>query len=318
MNGLGAMNKSTKANAAINIDEHQYREFMTEVLNQHYYAGNPHEFFSSEEYQADLRQHTSERYEWTSNHIVPWLRTKIDLAGMHLVEIGCGTGSSTLGFAPHVGFIDCYEISANSIAVAEARLGYWNIANVAIHSVLFDEDCGLAKSVRKIDGIVLFATLEHMTLPEVLEILPLAWRLLRSGGIIIVADTPNRLSFQDYHTSRLPFFSQLPRDLQVRYADRSERFAFKHAIAEAWRRGESEALITMTRWGSGISYHEFELALGPDVHEWIILDGYEEPITRIFGINEVDILLQDIFRKFDVRANLAFARPNMHFVVQKP
>lgn len=309
---------SASDHRSIDIGSAAYRAFMADVLRQHYYRGLPDEFFTSAEFTADLKQHTYERFNWTNDHVIPWLQTKVDLAGMHLVEIGCGTGSSTLGFARHVGSLECYEIADHAINVATERLAYWNVDNVVIRTVLFDEDCELAKSGRTVDGVILFATLEHMTLQEALGILQLSWRVLRPGGIIVVADTPNRLSFQDYHTSWLPFFSQLPRELQVRYADRSERIGFKNAIAEARRHGEEQAIMAMTRWGSGISYHEFELALGQEVHDHIILNGYEEQITRLFGINDVDDLLQKIFQKFQVRANLAFARPNMHFVIQKP
>jgi ubiquinone/menaquinone biosynthesis C-methylase UbiE len=222
--------------------------------------------------------------------------------GMKMVEIGSGTGSSTLAFAHAVGSTECYELDNHSTAVALERLAFWGIENVyfnsVLFSVLFDEECPFVQSGSQADGVILFATLEHMAHEEALRVLSLSWRIVRPGGIIIVADTPNRFSIIDQHTSWLPFFAQLPRAIQVLYSAKSPREQFRRAIADASKLSQTQALNAMVRWGSGISFHEFELAIGDGVHEYIVLDGYEPEIARLIPISEIDTTLKMIFHAF--------------------
>ena len=73
----------------------------------------------------------------------------------------------------------------------------------------------------------------------------------------------------------------------------------------------------MTRWGSGISFHEFELAIGEDVHRHIVLDGYEREITALLPVTPVDTTLQKIFDQFKIHAHLAFTRRSLYLVLKK-
>jgi ubiquinone/menaquinone biosynthesis C-methylase UbiE len=302
----------------LDINNEKYAARMREVLNEHYYAGMPQGYLETECGKQDLHAHVRERYRIAARHVVPWLSQRFDLSSMSAIEVGSGTGSSTLALAEKMKSIDCYELYPSSRAIASARLGFWGIGNVEFHATLFDEQCDYVRSGGRTDAVLLYATLEHMTAEECLAVLALSWRVLRSHGILIVAETPNRFCMVDHHTSWLPFFSQLPREIQVLYAPRSPREDFRQAIAEAGRRGRAEALEAMTRWGSGISFHEFELAIGNEVHSQIVLDGYEPEITSIFPVGAMDSALQALFEQFRVSVNRAFTRSSMFFVVEKP
>jgi hypothetical protein len=72
----------------------------------------------------------------------------------------------------------------------------------------------------------------------------------------------------------MPFFSQLPEDLALRYARHSERPEFTRSMAAAERDGPAAAREALTRWGRGVSYHEFELVFG-DLRRHVIASNYD-------------------------------------------
>lgn len=76
--------------------------------------------------------------------------------------------------------------------------------------------------------------------------------------------------------------------------------------------------MLLTRWGAGISFHELEIALGPDIHSWVVLDGYEPQIQAISSLTLGDSITRLIFDQFDVSAHRAFTRTNLYFVLRKP
>jgi ubiquinone/menaquinone biosynthesis C-methylase UbiE len=291
---------------------------MRQALEKNYFVGVLDGYLDTEEGKNSLADHTAGRYQIAADQVMPWLHRKFDLSERTVIEIGSGTGSSTLALAQVARSVECYELNQYATAVARERLDFWGITNVHFHSTLFDEKCELVQSGGTATAIMLYAALEHMTHEECLAILALSWRILRPGGILVIAETPNRFSFVDEHTSLLPFFSQLPREIQVRYAVRSPRDDFRWAIAEAGREGHEKALEAMTRWGSGISYHEFELGIGQDVHQFVVLDGYEPEITNIVPVSEIDTILQTVFKQFGVQAHRAFTRRSLYLVLQKP
>jgi len=73
----------------------------------------------------------------------------------------------------------------------------------------------------------------------------------------------------------------------------------------------------LVRQGSGISYHEFELALGPDCHEHVVLDGYEPIILSECPDNVDDLILSIAFKTHDIRAHRAFTRSNLYFAMME-
>lgn len=123
--------------------------------------------------------------------------------------------------------------------------------------------------------------LEHLTLGERRSVLEAVHELLAGGGLLIVAETPNRLIPHDGHSTSLNFFQMLPTELALAYIGRSPR-PEAQAIASAAH--PEEALY---RFGQGVSFHEFELfrtrsgSLPKIVHGgWGLWTAFDEPVRR--------------------------------------
>jgi SAM-dependent methyltransferase len=314
---LHSRRRSVSRDQPIDSRDAAYVAHITASLEAHYFAHAAPGYLASPAGRADLDHHVHARYDMFARHHVPWLRRRFDLAAMHLIEVGCGTGSATLAFGSNARALDCYELSAPARAIAAERLRFWGIQNVRFHSVPFDETV-CATRAEPVDGVLLTASLEHMTHVEAIGILRLCRSLLRPGGILVICETPNRFTLFDDHTSRLPLFSMLPRAIQVGYAHHSPRLELRQAIHEALQHGLEHACETMTRWGSGVSFHEFEIGLGPSVHTEIELDGYEPEITAFFAVTDRDRDIENLFTRAGVRVNRAFTRHYLNFVWEKP
>jgi hypothetical protein len=72
------------------------------------------------------------------------------------------------------------------------------------------------------------------------------------------------------------------------------------------------------RWGCGISYHEFELGLGSDVHAQVIADGWEPEINAALGILAEDLMTELQLKTFAPHVHRAFARRTFYFIARKP
>lgn len=297
------------------IEGDAYRTYMDGVLRRTFFSKQPDSYFGGPTWDDALTEHTHRRYIRFADHIVPWVQNVFDLKGAVVVEVGPGTGSSTLAFAPYVDRIVSYEIDPESIGAAKARLDHFGVTNVSVEECLFDQDCAFAKSGQQADVVLFIAVLEHMTFAELEDSLKLAWEVLRPGGILVVAETPNRLSPTDYHTSWLTFFNWLPTEVKLRYLQHSPRTDFLDTLQ---RTPESERPMSLVRWGRGISYHEFEIVFGAGVHNWIVADGHEEILKPIAPRFVDDDLVEGMFRELKLGVNRAFTRWFLYFVMQKP
>ena len=159
-------------------------------------------------------------------YAVPWVNHVAPLAGCRVVEIGCGTGSSTCAFAQLTGQIQGYDISPSYVAGALNRahaLGLTNVDGQAIAPEQLLSEVGHRHQTEKADLVLLYAVLEHCTSEECLETLRTSWDVLRPGGHLVVIETPNRFGYMDIHTAFLPFFHMLPGPIALRYYRRSQR-----------------------------------------------------------------------------------------------
>jgi SAM-dependent methyltransferase len=297
------------------VDE-AFREHFTKVLERTFLSAVPSEFRKLPAYRNDLHDHLEGRHALFTNHIVPWLKVAAgDTHRMTAIEIGSGTGASSLAFASEVEQLVCFEIDKDAVQAARERMAWFGHDNVEFVEAPFGPSCEFVQQGRRAHLVVLCAVLEHMTLPEVVEALRTAWECLEPGGLMLIADTPNRFSPFDGHTALLPLFSTLPRELKRAYAPFSPRTAFAKAIADT---PADDADMALTRWGSGISFHEFEVALGPQIHDLVVLDGYEPEIQAVSNLTLGDAITRFMFDRFNVRAHRAFTRNNLYFVLRKP
>lgn len=298
------------------IDDN-FKAYFRDVLLGTFYKDNPMIDIKNEEvFARDLAAHTEYRFRVFEALITTWLKLAApNIHEMTAIEIGSGTGSSTLAFASQVNKLISFEIDEKATNAAEARLRYFGLDNVQFHREPFSPEVDIVKSGEPVHMVVLCAVLEHMTLGERREALQTAWKLLTPGGLMVVTDTPNRFAIFDDHTSLLPYYSALPPDIQREYIRFSPR---KDLVTSIERTPESDIAETITRWGSGISYHDFELAIGKEIHNYIVLDGYEASLLSHYPDRMDDALLRMAFKHHEVPAHQAFTRHNLHFVLRKP
>jgi hypothetical protein len=157
-----------------------------------------------------------------------------------------------------------------------------------------------------------------MTIQERLKTLKEAWNLLLPDGILIIAETPNRLTYFDYHTSQLPFFHLLPLELAVNYYENSSRTQFKLAIREQLESGTvAEAKNALVRWGNAVSYHEFEIAFSSSLNDLLIADGDAEEMRNLYPLSTEEKLLQQYFIEARINQPLAFTNQIFNLIFQK-
>jgi 2-polyprenyl-3-methyl-5-hydroxy-6-metoxy-1,4-benzoquinol methylase len=251
----------------VKVPEHLRRNFreadgtvlqrVRSSLERNYFAGKSPEWLSSESGKKDFDDHLFRRLTTDRTHIVPWLDAARPLKGASILEIGCGTGCSTVAMAEQGASVTAVDIDQASLAVATDRCEAYGVsanfllANAMdVHALLRD---------RHFDFLIFFAAIEHMTHDERMSAMKSTWEMLREGDLWCVVDTPNRLWYFDHHTSNLPFFHWLPDDLAFKYS----RFSQRPTFGDAYRDDNEPNRLHFLRRGRGVSFHEFDLAMRP-------------------------------------------------------
>jgi SAM-dependent methyltransferase len=245
---------------------------------------------------------TDGRHDAAAGSLIPWIEQTFSLAGKTVLEYGCGMGFVSRAFAAraarHIGF----DIDPAAVGLARDVLAHAGLANTELHVAPPQTIAGeVERFAGEVDVFLLYAVVEHLTVPERLDVLSLARRVVRRDGVIVVCEAPNRLIDFDHHTAQMPYFSQLPDDLAMLYARRSERVDFTGAMAQAASRGDAVEREALARWGRGVSYHEFELAFG-DLRRHVVASNYD---PLLMGVRPVQPDEQRLAR------GLAESRPDL-------
>jgi S-adenosylmethionine-dependent methyltransferase len=211
----------------------------------------------SEEGRRDLDGHWRRRLDRDRRELVPWLDAARSLPGTRILEIGCGTGCSSVALAEQGAVVTAVDVDPGAVELARARCDRYGLDVDFVVANAVDLATKLADE--RFDLVIFAASLEHMTHRERLEAMSGTWRMLAPGSLWCITDTPNRLWFFDAHTSRLPFFMWLPDELAFAYARFSPRSGF-HELYDAW---DDASSLHFLRRGRGVSYHELDLALAP-------------------------------------------------------
>lgn len=231
-----------------------------------------------------------------------------DLSNMNVLELGCGRGLKAIPWSRVFRRYWGADLDQESVALGRrlvAATGRDNIELLvgnAVDIMRHPERSGISE---RIDCVVMYAVLEHLTLDERGFILNAVRDLLSDGGLLILSETPNRLIAHDSHSTFLHFFQSLPTELALRYIDRSPR-----PDAQTIASGTGDRTTALYRFGQGASYHEFELffarsdgflpALRAD--GWSAWPAADEPIRRD------EVVLADYFALHGNLAHPAFSR----------
>lgn len=237
-------------------------QILENSIRQNYHKGwRSEDNYTPETYAQDLQNHLTFRLEQDRTLYVPWLNKSVKLNGCRILEIGCGTGASTVALAEQGAQVIGIDIDEDSIQVAKDRC--------AIHNVDAQFISGNATALKdqlshkKFDLIIFYACLEHMTYSERIESLKLYYNLLPKGAFLSIVDTPNRLWFYDDHTALLPAYNWLPDRLAYDYA----KFSSRPNFSELYNDYTDEQFLHFLRNGRGFSFHELEIALDKKITE---------------------------------------------------
>ncbi len=233
-------------------------EAIEKSIKENYHTGwRSESSYSPKAYKEDLANHLHGRLDSDRRQVIPWLSSAGALQGKSILEIGCGTGSSTIALAEQGAKVTGIDIDGDALVVARDRAKVYGV-DVEI-AALNAQEMSAAYQDRKFDVIMFFACLEHMTISERLASLKDAWAMLPAGGLLVIVETPNRLWYFDGHTSTLPFYHWLPDELAFAYSKFSPRERF-HELYKEYSETNREHWL---RRGRGMSFHEIDLAIGP-------------------------------------------------------
>ena len=263
---------------------------------------------SNEKLLSELKEHVESRVFIDRARVVPWLSKNISLENLEILEIGCGTGSSSITLAEQGANVLGIDIHKESLEIAKFRSEVYGLNIKFIESSSIDID----KLGKKFDAIILYATLEHLTLEERLLTLNNCKEILNDGGYLITIEAPNRLWYFDSHTSELPFFQWLPDDLAYRYS----KFSPKESFSANYQDSNYDDLIGFLRRGRGVSYHEFELVF-QDLSKINIISRLNRLVFTKSYINTFLVKpLYKIFLKKQIKLPKAFYDEYLDFIIK--
>jgi len=238
---------------------------------------------------------------------VPWTNRVFPLDGRTVLEYGCGNGAIAAAFAPHVGRHVGLDIDEAGVRQGRELLEQEGVGATLTAVPLAEIMSEVATMRGEIDLFLCYAVLEHMAVEERLELLELARQVVRPDGAIAVIETPTRLLPWDYHTAQLPFYSQLPDELALRYRHRSPRRDFVDSLDAAAGQGEDALREAFTRWGRGVSYHEFELVF-EDLPARTLATSWEPELLPERNVHREELVLQAALDEIDPSLPPSFSR----------
>lgn len=297
--------------------ERHYRNDLERVAYEKLFSTWDQAFVESPAGQAAVQDVLYNRQARADQFAVAWIRRHLDLKEATVVEVGCGTGAASVPLAQSCRRLVGLDIDPLSIEVAQAR---GRLAGVSSRAEFLpvSPDRLMAEAVSRAastDVFVLFAVLEHLTPGERLDYLSSMWRALKAGGAIVIVETPNRLTWEDKHTAFMDFFHLLPDEYVQQYADRSPRPLFAQTMRAIEPRHFHEARY---RWGLGVSFHEFELAIGEPLDQIVIADGLEQEMVHMFPVETDELALRRYFIDRSIRQPIGFSRAVLNLILQKP
>ena len=263
---------------------------------------------SDEKLLDEITEHVESRIFIDRVRVIPWLSKALNLNNLQILEIGCGTGSSSITLAEQGAKVFGIDIHKESLEIAKLRSKLYDLDIEFLESSSVD----IGKLNKKFDAIILYATLEHLTMEERLVTLKNSKNILNDGGFLITIEAPNRLWYFDSHTSELPFFQWLPDDLAYKYS----RYSPKESFSSNYLDPNYDDLIGFLRRGRGVSYHEFELVFG-DLSKTNIISRLNRLVFTKSYLNTFIVKpLFKLFLKKQIKLPKAFYDEYLDFIIK--
>ena len=297
--------------------DHAQRAAIEGSLRRNYFQRRcPQDYLSTDWGKDDLANHLSRRLETDREMIIPWLDQAKTLQNSSILEIGCGTGASTVALAEQGANVVAIDIDEFSLSVAAERCRAYDLEVKFVHANAIEARKLLSNN--DFEYIIFYAALEHMTHAERLTAMRETWRMLSPGNLWCVVETPNRLWFYDQHTSLLPFHMWLPDELAFEYS----RFSSRQNYREIYRDYTDESKMHFLRRGRGVSFHEFELAMKPAGQLKVksslkMRDGYRGFTGRMRWRRSDASKYISLIRKMAPEVDEAFFQNSLNLILEK-
>lgn len=291
----------------IKIDVSKLKKIEMSVRENYHQGWRSEKNYPVEAYAGDLNAHLTGRLDADRMTYIPWLNKTVPLKGAHILEIGCGTGSSTVALAEQGAKVTGVDIDEGALQVARDRCNIYNVPATLIFgnaTDVYDE----LKS-QKFDLIIFYACMEHMIYSERIDCLKKYYALLSKGACLSIVDTPNRLWYLDSHTSMLPFFHWLPDNLAFDYSKFSSRINFK----ELYHEYSDDMFLHFLRRGRGFSFHELEIALDIPAEKYQVADYLRLPLIPFSPASKFHRFLTTIHPEI----SKGFFYPGINIIIKK-
>ncbi len=177
-------------------------------------------------------------------------------AGKRLLDFGCGSGASTSILArlfPESEIVGI-DMEEDLLGIARARADYYDSKSLSFLTSPDPE--ALPEGIGMFDVVFFNALYEHLLPRERELLLPMLWRTLSPGGVLIVTETPNRTFPIERHTTGLPLLNYLPKEMVLPIA---RRFSDRVGANESWesllrrgiRGGRAGKILSQLRGAGG-------------------------------------------------------------------
>jgi len=291
------MNVSSNFSSINHAQEIELKDF----LLKHYFSGK--DILSTDSGINEFNDHFFNRLKMFRTQVIPWLNCTHQLKDAKILEIGCGTGSTTIALCEQGANVYAIDVNSNSMLIARKRADlyslkpkFYELNAMSIKDTFTDN----------FDFIIFSASIEHMTYQERILSIKAAFEMIGENQYIVLTDIPNRLWHTDTHTSLEPFYNWLPDALAIDYAQFTKRDYFNKCFCEK----DFDYSIQLSRWGRGVSYHEFEIALGQET--WEVVSSMNE----FWGV-PYDLFSLLLIMNGPVQISSGFYRKYLNLILRK-
>jgi len=130
------------------------------------------------------------------------------LDGLRVLDVGCGTASSTVALRDAGAQIDGFDVDGEAVSIGRARLAEHGFNDVVLHAGADLDAAGVPRGC--FDLVYMNAVIEHVPSRHRARMLADAAARLRPGGHFVIAQSPNRWWPRDVYLTGLWLLPWMP------------------------------------------------------------------------------------------------------------